>query len=162
MIRQEERNFHLTSTTGDEIKSQDSMCLGGTNNELVEDFVKTHAHLQNPFSPLFYWIKGQISDIKAMRDALVSRDDVISVTKKVNSKKQSARKEYENSAHGRTTLKTFFKSNNEKATYKDQLKRQMKMLENTENSYLKITAIIDSVLLREATVFKRQKIEDFS
>ena len=93
------------------------MIFGGQNSYFYKEFMKMSEFIQNPFSAVYYWAKSQISDIKAMRDAIQSRDNVISVCQKVNAKKQSLKKEYDSSAHGRTTLKTFFKSNNEKQTY---------------------------------------------
>ena len=65
------------------------MVIGGTSNELMRDFNKTSDLLQNPFSSIFYWVKGQITDVKAMRDALVSRDNIFSVIQKIKTKKAS-------------------------------------------------------------------------
>ena len=73
--------------------------------------------LQNPFTSIFYWVKGQVSDVKAMRDALVSRENILAVIQKIRTKKASVQKELDNSQGGRTTLKNFFKSTAEKQTY---------------------------------------------
>ena len=131
------------------------MVIGGQNNELVKDFEKTAELLHNPFSSVYYWAKGQISDIKAMRDALASRENVLNVTSKINQKRQNVKKEYANNAHGRTTLKTFFKSSNEKQQFQSQLLKQIKMLENTESSYIKLTYILNTILLKSVAAFKR-------
>ena len=90
------------------------MVIGGTNNELMKDFNKTSDMLQNPFSSIFYWVKGQVTDVKAMRDALVSRDNIFAVIQKIKTKKASMQKELDSSVSGKTTLKNFFKSSNEK------------------------------------------------
>ena len=60
-----------------EVQTVKGMILGGTNNELHKSFQDTQEMLKNPFSVIFYWIKSQVSDIKAMREALVSRENVI-------------------------------------------------------------------------------------
>ena len=99
------------------------MVVGGQQNELTKDFILVSEMLQNPFSSIFYWLKGQVTDIKAMRDALVSRDNVLSVIQKIKTKKQSVQKELDNSTSGRTTLKNFFKSTNEKQAFIEQLHR---------------------------------------
>lgn len=97
------------------------MVIGGAHNELMVDFMKAQDCLLNPFSSVFYWIKGQVTDVKAMRDALASRENIIAVIQKIKSKKGSVQREMENSMSGRTTLKTFFKSTNEKHSYNQQL-----------------------------------------
>jgi len=40
------------------VKALQRMILGGQQNELMRDFVRTAELLHNPFSPIFYWIKG--------------------------------------------------------------------------------------------------------
>ena len=99
------------------VKALNRMILGGQVNELMKDFQRTSDMLQNPFTSIFYWAKGQVSDIKAMRDALVSRDNVLQVIQKIKTKKASLQGELDKFNSGRTTLKTFFKSTNEKQSY---------------------------------------------
>ena len=55
-----------------------------------------------------------MTDVKAMRDALVSRDNIFAVIQKIKTKKASMQKELDSSVSGKTTLKNFFKSSNEK------------------------------------------------
>ena len=87
----------------------------------MKDFAATSELLQNPFTSIFYWVKGQVDDIKAMRDALVSRDNILHVIQKIKTKKANVQKELNKTIKGRTTLKTFFKSSNEKASFIQQL-----------------------------------------
>lgn len=114
----EERNFTYVNEKPEiQVKALNRMIIGGQQNELMADFAKAHDQLRNPFSSVFYWIKGQVTDVKAMRDALSSRENIISVIQKIRSKRSSVQRELENSMNGRTTLKTFFKSSNEKHSY---------------------------------------------
>ena len=116
--RYEERNFAYISDRPEmTVKALQRMIIGGQQNELMKDFAKTSEQMQNPFTQIFYWVKGQVADIKAMRDALVSRDNILNVIQKIKTKKASVVRELENSSSGRTTLKTFFKSSNEKQNY---------------------------------------------
>jgi len=55
------------------------MVVGGQQNELTKDFMLVSELLQNPFTSIFYWVKGQVTDVKAMRDALVSRENIANV-----------------------------------------------------------------------------------
>ena len=86
----EERNFAYISDKPEmQVQAIHRMVIGGTNNELMKDFNKTSDMLQNPFSSIFYWVKGQVTDVKAMRDALVSRDNIFAVIQKIKTKKAS-------------------------------------------------------------------------
>ena len=114
----EERNFAYISERPEmTVKALNRMVIGGQQNELMKDFAATSELLQNPFTSIFYWVKGQVDDIKAMRDGLVSRDNILHVIQKIKTKKSNVQKELNKTIKGRTTLKTFFKSSNEKASF---------------------------------------------
>ena len=66
-----------------EMQTVNKMVLGGTNNDLVKGFHEMNECLKNPFQIIFYWVKSQISDLKAMREALVSRENVIGMCHKI-------------------------------------------------------------------------------
>ena len=144
------------------VQALNRMILGGQQNVLLKDFQKTSELLQNSFNSTFYWVKGQVADVKAMRDALVSRDNILQVIQKIKAKKLSVQKELDNSVNGRTTLKTFFKSSNEKQSYNTALQKQISQLESTSISYSKLAIIVDLHLLKYSSNFKKSKIEDFT
>ena len=56
-------------------------------------------------------------------------------------------KELNDNQLGRTTLKTFFKSSNEKQAYNEQLQRHINQLDSTSTSYQKLSVIIDQHLI---------------
>ena len=66
-----------------EMQTVNKMVLGGSHNELIKGFHEMNDLLRNPFQIIFYWVKSQISDIKAMREALVSRENVIGMCHKI-------------------------------------------------------------------------------
>ena len=92
LSKYEERNFAYMSDSP-EMQTVNKMILGGTNNDLVRGFQEMNELLRNPFQIIFYWIKSQVSDIKAMRETLVSRDNVIQMCHKIRSKKSQTKKE---------------------------------------------------------------------
>ena len=71
------------------VEAINRMLIGGQQNELMKDFAVMSEMLKNPYTSIFYWVKGQLSDIKAMRDSLVSRENIISVINKIRAKKTS-------------------------------------------------------------------------
>ena len=145
-----------------EMQTVNKMVLGGTNNDLVKGFHEMNECLKNPFQIIFYWVKSQISDLKAMREALVSRENVIGMCHKIRQKKQQTQKELQACSDGKTTLKTFFKGANETKRYQEDLTRQIKILDNTETSYEKLAIILEIELMKFCGVFKKQKIDDFT
>ena len=139
-----------------------SMVLGGRTNELLSQFNQINAHLKNPYQSLFYWIKAQVADVKAVQEALAQRENVIQVKNKVRAKKESLLKELDASKSGRTTLRTFFQSRNEKANFQEELEEQIKLLRGTESSYQKLTCILNQHWQGQIQTFKQEKLEDFS
>ena len=71
-------------------------------------------------------------------------------------------KELANSINGRTTLKNFFKSSNEKQSYIDSLAEQIRKLDSTERSYSRLIIIINVHLTKYSSSFKKNKVDDFS
>lgn len=90
LAKYEERSFVYTSERPEmTVQALNRMILGGQQNVLLKDFQKTSELLQNSFNSTFYWVKGQVADVKAMRDALVSRDNILQVIQKIKAKKLS-------------------------------------------------------------------------
>ena len=88
MAKYEERSYHqLNDRPEQQLQPMQRMLVGGLHNQLTKDFNRVSEQLQNPFSSVFYWVKGQVNDVKAMRDALVSRDNILSVIHKIKSKR---------------------------------------------------------------------------
>jgi hypothetical protein len=42
------------------------MILGGPQNDMLKQMAHMSEQIRNPFFSIFYWVKGQIADIKAM------------------------------------------------------------------------------------------------
>ena len=93
LSRYEERNFAYMSDSP-EMQTLNKMIIGGTNNENLRYFQDMNEFLRNPFQIIFYWVKSQISDIKAMREALVSRENVVAMCFKIRDKKMATKKEF--------------------------------------------------------------------
>ena len=59
LARYEERNQAFLSERPEmTAKVLQKMVLGGQSNALMKDFQKTSDMLLNPFSSMFYWVKG--------------------------------------------------------------------------------------------------------
>lgn len=91
------------------------------SNVLTIDIVRAGHQLGigNPFTPLLYFVKGEEKDIKAMLDAMASRNNLVAEIKRISARRAAISKELEEKIQGSITLsistfKTLFKNNEEK------------------------------------------------
>ena len=87
------------------------------SNILTQEMVrKTQAiGLGNPFTPMYYFLKGEVSDIKAMELTLVSRQNLIKAVPGLVSRRKAVADELQEKIQGSislslSTLKTMFKN----------------------------------------------------
>ena len=64
--------------------------------------------LKNPFQEYYYWIKGEIYDIQAFNETIESRNRIMKLKEKTESKLKSDDSVLEKIKSGRSTLKTMF------------------------------------------------------
>jgi hypothetical protein len=66
--------------------------------------------MKNPFAEMYHWCKGEIYDIQAVSEAILSRENVEKELKKLESKKKSTQEDLENVNQGRKTIRTLLKN----------------------------------------------------
>lgn len=69
---------------------------------------------KNPYRDTYYWIKGELLDIKGMNDALLGREQVVKMLSATEGKKRSDQSELEKLSQGKKTIKSIFKSKSSK------------------------------------------------
>lgn len=52
-------------------------------------------NLKNPYRDAYYWLKGELLDIKGMNEALMGREQVVKMLSNTESKKRSDQTELE-------------------------------------------------------------------
>lgn len=68
-----------------------------TNQKLFQEQVDNLMNnMNNPFVDLYHWCKGEMYDIQAISDAVVSREGVEKDLKKLETKKKNAQTDLEN------------------------------------------------------------------
>lgn len=72
--------------------------------------------MKNPFKEGYYWLKGELLDLKGLQQAMAGRDAVVRKLADAESKKRSDIVEHEKLSQGKTTLKSLFKSKSGKET----------------------------------------------
>lgn len=85
-----------------------------TGSEFTERFNSQWKQQKNPFRDAYYWIKGELLDLKGLKSALEGRENVVKQQSATESKKRSDQQELDKLSQGKTTLKSFFKSKSSK------------------------------------------------
>ena len=54
------------------------MVLGDSTNDLLKGLVEMTEKFKNPFTNIYYWVKGEILDVVAFQEVLHSRANIYS------------------------------------------------------------------------------------
>jgi hypothetical protein len=66
--------------------------------------------LKNPYKEAYYWLKGELLDLKGLQQAMAGREAVVKKLADAEAKRRSDQVEHEKLTQGKTTLKSLFKS----------------------------------------------------
>ena len=80
---------------------------------LKDGINKMNDGLKNPYFNLYHWCKGELFDIEAVYNAIITRDKIMEKLGKSEKKKAGAQKDLDNVTTGRKTVKTLFKNQND-------------------------------------------------
>lgn len=69
--------------------------------------------MRNPYIDLYHWVKGELYDIEAMRNACLARTDTLEKLRSLEQKKKDSQKDLESVSTGKTTVSTLFKSSSD-------------------------------------------------
>ena len=81
-----------------------------TGTEFIDRYQNQIKSLKNPFKEGYYWLKGELLDLKGLQQAMAGRDAVVRKLADAESKKRSDIVEHEKLSQGKSTLKSLFKS----------------------------------------------------
>lgn len=81
-----------------------------TGSEFTEKYQSQTKFFKNPYKEAYYWLKGELLDLKGLQQAITGRDNVVRKQSETESKKRSDQVEMEKLSQGKTTLKSLFKS----------------------------------------------------
>jgi len=104
-------DLNLTHYT--EMNTRELIINNPDNKALQESMISASGALKNPYIDLYHWIKGELYDLEAVRDAIKVRADTLENTRKLEAKKSSTQKDLESVSTGKTTVTTLFKSSSD-------------------------------------------------
>ena len=66
-----------------------------SGNDIVDKITQQWKYQRNPYKDAYYWLKGELLDLKGLRQALEGRENVVRLQSQVESKKRSDQIEVE-------------------------------------------------------------------
>jgi dGTP triphosphohydrolase len=127
-------------------------------SEFTERYTTQWKQLRNPYKDAYYWLKGELLDLKGLNEALLGRETVVKQQSNAESKKRSDQQELEKLSQGKTTLKSLFKSKSSKETEILSLQASIEVCNKDIEDYKKLVAFL-TVYHGEVAIqkFKREK-----
>lgn len=111
LIKYEDNNLEYVSESDATKRILTNPMRGG---EFGDKFTTQWKGMRNPYKEAYYWLKGELLDLKGLRSALEGRENVIRLQSSTESKKRSDQQELEKLSQGKSTLKSLFKSKSSK------------------------------------------------
>jgi hypothetical protein len=96
-----------------EMNSRELIFNNPDNKALQDSMISASGALKNPYIDLYHWVKGELYDLEAVREAIKVRAETLENTKKLEAKKSSTQKDLESVATGKTTVTTLFKNSSD-------------------------------------------------
>ncbi len=104
-----------------------------TNNPADQEYIKkVREYLKNPYDWLYYWVRGEIHDIKALKAAIDQKDLIEKNLAKMAKKLENAGVDLNTLKEGKTTLRTVFKTLSDSDQYKKEIETLGRDIESNE------------------------------
>lgn len=155
LIRYEDNNIEYMS---DSDVSRRMLTNPSTGSDFTERFGTQWKTLKNPYKDAYFWIKGELLDLKGLKQAIEGREVVVKQWMSAESKKRSDQTELEKLNQGKTTLKSLFKSKNAKDT---EIITLQGVIENTNRDIEEYKKLVNFLTIYHGEVaiqkFKQEK-----
>ncbi|CDW84248.1 UNKNOWN [Stylonychia lemnae] len=146
-----------------EIQDQAVQNQRDSTNDLYKSLRDMCEKTRNPFTSLYYWVKGEILDCNAFQEAIHQRSQLTLLIQKMSAKKLSQQNELDKLLGGKKSIRTFFKSSNEKQNYSITLQKQIDQTDKQIEGLISMGIVLDWHLGDfMMPTFKKDKIDNFS
>lgn len=146
-------DLNLTHYT--EMNQRELIFNNPDNKQLQDSMVSASGALRNPYIDLYHWVKGELYDLEAVRDAIKVRADTMENIRKLESKKSSTQKDLESVSTGKTTVTTLFKNSSDASSMANKI-------ENTDREILAHQMLADLLTIyigdKVIPAFKKEKL----
>lgn len=126
--------------------------------DMKEKIDTTFRKWRNPYREAYYWLKGELLDLKGMNEALTGREQVVKMQSATESKRRSDQAELEKLNQGKTSIKNIFKSKSGKLSEITKLETEIELATKDIADYKKLINFL-TIYHGEKAIqeFKRQK-----
>jgi len=136
------------------------------NEESLKCMDELRTNLKNPLEWMYWWCRGEIYDLKALRSALEQRDQLEKHLLKLKQKVAELKEDLENITQGKSSMRTMFKSASDTQYYEQLIQAQERDIENYQQLHDVITVhlgrdAIGALKKRKLKIF-RQMLQSFS
>lgn len=128
--------------------------------ETAACFENLKESLVNPMDTLYYWVKGEIYDVKALMVSISQRETIEKQIKKTKQKKADTSEDLDKMQEGKTTVRTMFKNTSDTSSMQKQVEVSDREIENLSLLFDLITIylgeeVIPAFKRRKAAVYKQ-------
>lgn len=128
------------------------------SSEEAKDFQSSLRHtienLKNPYVDFFHWCKGELYDIRAMKEAMMTRDNLEQQKLRMITSQKSQQRNLQSLQDGKKNVNTLFKNQNDVTHLSNRLDQNDKLIKDLAS----LKDIISIYLVeRFIPVFKKEK-----
>ena len=98
----------------------------------------TFKRWKNPYKDAYYWLKGELLDLKGINEALLGREQVVKQQSACESKKRSDQAELDKLNQGKTSIKNIFKSKSSKLSEITKLEGEIELANKDIGDFKKL------------------------
>ena len=138
-----------------DMNSRDLIFNNPDNKALQDSMISSSGALKNPYIDLYHWVKGELYDLEAVREAIKVRAETLENTRKLEAKKTSTQKDLESVATGKTTVTTLFKNSSDASTMANKIESTDREIMASELLGTLLTIYLGDKVL---PAFKKEKL----
>lgn len=155
MLKFTDRYENLNMQHYSEMNSNLLVFHNPANEDLRIALHQASMSLRNPYIDLYHWIKGELYDIEAIRNAVKARTEALEKLRNLEGKKRDVQKDLEALSTGTTTMTTFYKSDKDTAAMANKIDQHEREIVAHQMLYDLLSAYLGDKVI---PAFKKEKL----
>lgn len=155
MLKFTDRYENLNMQHYSEMNSNLLVFHNPANEDLRISLHQASMSLRNPYIDLYHWIKGELYDIEAIRNAVKARTDTLEKLRALEGKKRDVQKDLEAVSTGQTTVTTLFKNSNDTGAMANKIDQHEREIVAHQMLYDLLSAYLGEKVI---PAFKKEKL----
>jgi hypothetical protein len=155
MLKFTDRYENLNMQHYSEMNSNLLVFHNPANEDLRISLHQASMSLRNPYIDLYHWIKGELYDIEAIRNAVKARTETMEKLRALEGKKRDVQKDLEAVSTGQTTVTTLFKNSNDTGAMANKIDQHEREIVAHQMLYDLLSAYLGEKVI---PAFKKEKL----